>query len=244
LHSLQKTAWLEVAEIYEDELSAESLVVSDISVGTPMIEDACNTSLEKRAGGLRITRKRYTGNTSHVITDVDVLFDVDAIDLRPHWTLMQTPLQLEAPSELPVAKLSARHGTQSRADRPPLPLRARADGTFRILQISDTHTVTGPGTCKDAIDADGCFLPASEADPRTVAFLGEVLDIEKPDLVLLTGDQVHHDILDTQSALFKVVAPLIERKIPYAAVFGNHDSEGAYALSRKHTPFLTSALLN
>jgi predicted phosphodiesterase len=87
-------------------------------------------------------------------------------------------------------------------------------------------------------------LPASEADPRTVAFLGEVLDIEKPDFVLLTGDQVHHDILDTQSALFKVVAPLIERKIPYAAVFGNHDSEGAYALSRKHTPFLTSALLN
>jgi hypothetical protein len=244
LHSLQKTAWLEVAEIYEDELSAESLVVTDISVGTPVIEDACNTSLEKRAGGLWITRKRYTGNTSHVITDVDVLFGVDAIDPRPHWTLMQTPLQLEAPSELPVAKLSARHGTQSRADRPPLPLRVRADGTFRVLQISDTHTVTGPGTCKDAIEADGCFLPASEADPRTVAFLGEVLDIEKPDLVLLTGDQVHHDILDIQSALFKVVAPLIERKIPYAAVFGNHDSEGAYALSRKHTPFLTSALLN
>ncbi|KAI6345153.1 hypothetical protein MCOR25_011048 [Pyricularia grisea] len=35
-----------------------------------------------------------------------------------------------------------------------------------------------------------------------------------------------------QSALFKVVAPIIERSIPFAAVFGNHDSEGTHALSR------------
>jgi predicted phosphodiesterase len=93
--------------------------------------------------------------------------------------------------------------------------------------------VTGVGTCKDAIDADGRFLPASVAGPLTVKFLGEVLDLEKPDLVLLTGDQIHHDIPDSQSAIFKVVAPLIERSIPFAAVFGNHDSEGEHALSRE-----------
>jgi len=57
------------------------------------------------------------------------------------------------------------------------------------------------------------------------------LDVEKPDLVILTGDQLHHDIPDSQSALFKVVAPIIERSIPFAAVFGNHDSEGIHALS-------------
>ena len=111
---------------------------------------------------------------------------------------------------------------------------SKEDSTFKIARISDTHMVTGVGTCKDAIDEDGRFLPASVADPLTVKFLGEVLDLEKPDLVLLTGDQIHHDIPDSQSTIFKVVAPLIERSIPFAAVFGNHDSEGEHALSRAH----------
>lgn len=93
--------------------------------------------------------------------------------------------------------------------------------------------VVGVGVCKDAIDARGQDLPESDADPLTVDFIGKVLDVEKPDLVILTGDQIHHDIPDSQSALFKVVAPIIERSIPFAAVFGNHDSEGVHALSRK-----------
>ena len=59
------------------------------------------------------------------------------------------------------------------------------------------------------------------------------MDAEKPDLVVPTGDQLHHDISDSQSALFKVVAPIIERSIPFAAVFGNHDSEGIHTLSRE-----------
>jgi DNA repair exonuclease SbcCD nuclease subunit len=93
--------------------------------------------------------------------------------------------------------------------------------------------VTGVAICKDAIDAYGKNLPESEADPLTVDFIGKILDVEKPDLVILTGDQLHHDIPDSQSALFKVVAPIINRSIPFAAVFGNHDSEGTHALSRK-----------
>jgi DNA repair exonuclease SbcCD nuclease subunit len=64
-------------------------------------------------------------------------------------------------------------------------------------------------------------------------FIGTILDVEKPDLVVLTGDQLHHNISDSQTALNKVVAPIIQRRIPFAAVFGNHDSEGIHALSRK-----------
>ena len=114
-------------------------------------------------------------------------------------------------------------------------LRVREDSKFKIVQISNTHMVTGVGVCKDAIDALGNDLPESEADQLTVKFIGKVLDVEKPDpdLVILTGDQLHHDIPDSQSALFKVVAPIIERSIPFAAVFGNHDSEGIYALPRE-----------
>lgn len=42
---------------------------------------------------------------------------------------------------------------------------------------------TGVGVCNDAVDAHGDNLPASEADPRTVAFIGSFLDAEQPDLV-------------------------------------------------------------
>jgi metallophosphoesterase superfamily enzyme len=94
--------------------------------------------------------------------------------------------------------------------------------------------VTGVGACKDAIDADGGPLPESEADPLTVEFMGEVLDREKPDLVILTGDNVNFGVLDIQTILFKVVAPIIQRKIPWAVVFGNHDDEGKWALSHKY----------
>lgn len=87
--------------------------------------------------------------------------------------------------------------------------------------------------CKDAIDEHGRKLLDSEADPRTVEFIRRNLDIEKPDLVILTGNQLHHDIPNSQSALFKIVAPITKRSIPFAAVFGNHDSEGTHALSRE-----------
>lgn len=112
-------------------------------------------------------------------------------------------------------------------------LRVDKNGKFKIVQISDTHMVTGVGVCKDAVDARGNYLPESEADPLTVKFIGKILDAEKPDLVVLTGDQLHHNIPDSQSALFKVIVPIIERSILFAAVFGNHDSEGVHAIPRE-----------
>ena len=57
--------------------------------------------------------------------------------------------------------------------------------------------VTGVGICKDAIDAQGNNLPESEADLLTVDFIGKILDVEKPDLVILTRDQLHHDVPDS-----------------------------------------------
>lgn len=176
-------------------------------------------------------RSKFSGKIDQAVTEVDVLFGVDAVDPRPQWTLMRSSLQLDAQSKEPIARLSVLRGRAKL--RPPVALRVRKDDKFKIVQISDTHMVTGVGVCNDAIDAHGNHLPESEADPLTVKFIGKILDVEKPDLVILTGDQLHHDIPDSQSALFKVVAPIIERSIPFAAVFGNHDSEGVHALPRE-----------
>lgn len=234
LHMADSTVWLHVAEAMENELTTEDLVITDIEVGEHCPSDSLETSWESRPGGIWLLRSNYTGESHRVVTSVDVLFGVDAVDPRPQWTISQTPLQLGAMPEIPIARLSVRRGEIKLGPVDPQPgLRVGKDENFRIVQISDTHMVTGTGVCRDAIDAHGQPLPPREADPLTVKFLGRVLDAEKPDLVILTGDQIHHDTPDSQSALFKVVAPIIERSIPYAAVFGNHDDEGAYALSRK-----------
>ena len=181
-----------------------------------------------------VLRRTYNGSSHRTVTAVDVLFGTDAVDPRPQWTLIRPPLSLNTPLHVPVAMLTVRRGSAKPIPvGPQATLRIGHSGKFKIIQISDTHMVTGVGVCKDAIDGNGHPLPESEADPLTVKFLNRILDVEKPDLVILTGDQLHHDIPDSQSALFKVVAPLIERSIPYAAVFGNHDAEGTYALSRK-----------
>lgn len=234
LHTAQQSAWLYIAQVEEEELTKDDLVITDIRVGELSPSVGSNISWESRPGGIWVLSSNYTGRSDQAVTGIDVLFGLDVVDPRPEWDLIQNPLHLNAPSEVPVARLSVRHGrAKGRPDGPQTALRAKEDGKFKIVQISDTHMVTGLGVCTDTIDAHGEPLPESEADPRTIDFLGGILDTEKPDLVILTGDQVHHDIPDSQSAIFKVVAPLIERSIPYAAVFGNHDDEGPYALSRR-----------
>lgn len=235
LHTARQSAWLHIAQTREDELTAGHLVVTDINVGELLPSAGAANSWERRPGGIWVLRSHYSGDSLQAVTGLDVLFGVDAVDPRPQWTLVGPPLQLnDAQPEVPVARLSVKHGRpKPRPDGPRTVLRAKEDGKFKIVQISDTHMVTGVGVCDDATDTHGQPLPKSEADPLTVDFIGRILDVEKPDLVILAGDQLHYDILDSQSALFKVVAPLIERSIPYAAIFGNHDSEGEYTLTRE-----------
>jgi len=227
----QQSAWLYVALANEKELVPEDLVIADIRVGEPPPNPSSDRLWESRLGGIWVLRSKFSG-IGQTVTEVDVLFGEDAVDPRPQWTLTPSPLYLDRWPKAPAARLSVLRG---RAEPKPAraALRVREDGRFKIVQISDTHMVTGVGVCKDAIDAHGNHLPESEADPLTVNFIENVLDVEKPDFVICSGDQIHHDISDSQSALFKVVAPIIKRSIPFAAVFGNHDSEGAHALSRK-----------
>lgn len=233
LHTSQQGAWVYVAVANEDELTADDLLVMDIRVGEPPPNPSSGRSWESRPGGIWILRSKFSGNTNQAVTEVAVLFGEDAVDPRPQWSLIRSSLELNRQLKIPVAKLSILHGRAKPRPDARAALRVKEDGKFKIVQISDTHMVAGVGVCKDAIDAYGKQLPQSDADPLTVAFIGKILDVEKPDLVIFTGDQLHHDTSDSQSALFKVFAPVIERSIPFAAVFGNHDSEGTYALSRK-----------
>ena len=82
----------------------------------------------------------------------------------------------------------------------------RADGTFKLLQFTDTHYIIGD--------------PRSERALRAVE---EMLDTEKPDLVIHTGDIVFGRP-DGPSAE-EILRPIALRGIPFAVALGNHDAQ-------------------
>ena len=61
----------------------------------------------------------------------------------------------------------------------------------------------------------------------------QVLDDEKPQLVVLNGDLITGEntyLENSTEYVDQIVAPMIERKLPWASTYGNHDS--AFNLSR------------
>lgn len=89
-------------------------------------------------------------------------------------------------------------------------LKFRRDGSFRLVQYTDTHE--GP-------------VP----DPRTTDAMNRVLDAEKPDLVVISGDCVCGEGFTTLDlltrAIDRIAQPMESRRIPWAITFGNHDEE-------------------
>lgn len=163
---------------------------------------------------------------SQIITDFTVLFGDDCVDPRPDWTLLkdQGPIydQFSVNSYLTYKDkiLSDRDVTVN--------LKPDQNGKFKIVQLADLHMGVGKGKCIDEFpaskDSEHC-----EADPKTIAFINKVLDLENPQLVVFTGDQIMGDksLQDSETTLLKALAPVIKRNIPWAMVWGNHDDEGS-----------------
>ncbi|MCL2300384.1 MAG: metallophosphoesterase family protein [Firmicutes bacterium] len=90
------------------------------------------------------------------------------------------------------------------------------DGKFKIMQITDIQ---------DTLDVDA----------ETLRLICAALDREKPDLVVLTGDQVRGQVSsmkkseNVEKVIRQVCAPMDERGIPFTFVFGNHDVQGVPA---------------
>ena len=89
-------------------------------------------------------------------------------------------------------------------------LEFRPDGSFKIVQFSDTQ--------------DGANI-----DPRTVAAMNRILDSEKPDFVVITGDCVFTGLCKTldefKRAIDNIAQPMEARGISWAVAFGNHDRD-------------------
>ncbi|AOW05837.1 uncharacterized protein YALI1_E27532g [Yarrowia lipolytica] len=160
------------------------------------------------------------------ITGLTVLYGPDAVDPRPGWTLSDEYIldskQKGTHKDL-RPRLSFQRETSESVKKPSL----RVHGSkFKIMQLADLHYSTGFGKCLQHVAADTDPEGACQADPLSLQHIEAFLDRENPDMVVLTGDQIYGSAApDAETALLKVLAPLIRRKVPWAAVFGNHDHE-------------------
>jgi len=85
------------------------------------------------------------------------------------------------------------------------------NGNFRIMHITDTHFTDFPFT-------------------EMIDFIGEAIDDYEPDLVVFGGDNIKGWFdtsvqLGTKAAIDQLVAPVVERNVPFTFVYGNHDWE-------------------
>ncbi|PTU18414.1 hypothetical protein P175DRAFT_0504337 [Aspergillus ochraceoroseus IBT 24754] len=232
-----RTGWTSAAFVRfqrkkEEELLLTDKVVVDLKISrlAPEFHDDPSQDKEgweQRPGGIWLKRsaKRHVSDSGNAITSIDVLFGADAVDPRLGWEVKDTPLLLDSRTELLEARITVRRGDPPKT-RKPVP-RINENGRFKIMQLADLHLSTGLGVCREPVPPELVPGQGCDADPRTLEFVERLLDEEQPDMVVLSGDQVNGDTAkDAQSALFKSVKLLIDRKIPYAAIFGNHDDEG------------------
>lgn len=89
-------------------------------------------------------------------------------------------------------------------------LKFNKDKIFKIVQFTDLH-----------------FYIGGHNSPEVIKNINYVMNIEKPDLVVLTGDVVAGDNLEnvTLESWELITDLFIKYKTPYAVTFGNHDDE-------------------
>jgi len=91
-------------------------------------------------------------------------------------------------------------------------LKFNSNGNFKIVQFTDVHYKK--------------LMTESEV---AIQLINEVLDAEKPDLVVFTGDVIWAK--PVKEGLDDVFDPVSRRGIPWTYVFGNHDDE--FGMSRQ-----------
>ncbi|KAH9931932.1 Metallo-dependent phosphatase [Fomitopsis serialis] len=154
-----------------------------------------------------------------LVTELDVLFGDD----QPWYGFEKLdPPVLESMTLLQRQSvwLTYRRGVHAPPRAPPLHF--TRDGRFKIMQIADLHYSVSAGTCRDTP-----LAPCSNSDNLTNTLLGRMLDAERPDFVVFSGDQLNGQgsSWDARSVLAKFSKAVTQRGIPWAAVFGNHDDE-------------------
>ena len=85
-------------------------------------------------------------------------------------------------------------------------LRFNRNKTFKIVQFTDLH-----------LDL------RTDKYPQTIKTMQTVLEKEKPDFIVITGDLIWAE--PARTALLTAAKPIVDSNIPWTITFGNHDVE-------------------
>ncbi|MBS4224847.1 metallophosphoesterase family protein [Lederbergia citrea] len=100
-------------------------------------------------------------------------------------------------------------------------LQFREDHSFKIIQFTDLHV--GPDI-------------HHEKDARTFKLIDDTIRAEKPDLIVFTGDQIWSEGIDEPGITYRRILDHVSQyDLPFAVVFGNHDSEENITRLELHT---------
>ena len=99
-------------------------------------------------------------------------------------------------------------------------LRFREDQTFKIVQFTDVHW-------NDVFNKNQKIVKsAEEGNTRSRELMQRVISLEQPDLIVFTGDVISAYSCEDPLRSFRLAVSAAEESgIPWAVVFGNHDTE-------------------
>lgn len=104
-------------------------------------------------------------------------------------------------------------------------LKFRDDGSFVIVQFSDIEFIDEEDHDKDT----------PKIDKETRELMEKVIEWEKPDLIVFAGDLIASArAKDPIESFRNAIAVAEDYQTPWAAVLGNHDSEGNIARKTMH----------
>ncbi len=113
---------------------------------------------------------------------------------------------------------------------------------IKVLQITDTQIIDSEQKRQDReLNAESIekYKP-SNMDTLLYNELDDLIAKERPDLILMTGDNVYGEFDDKGTSLDTLIAKMDGYRIPWAPIFGNHDNETAIGVSGQCAKFAAS----
>ena len=96
-----------------------------------------------------------------------------------------------------------------------------------ILQLTDTQIIdSAQARTGDRLDPGShVYWGTDKMEDRCFKYIRETVNAVKPDLILMTGDNVYGEFDDKGTSLQALIEVMESFGIPWAPVFGNHDPE-------------------
>jgi len=92
-----------------------------------------------------------------------------------------------------------------------------------LFSLSDVHYQIPDGPCRDILPKQNLTCPSG--DDATVSFIERLLDIEKPDIVIHTGDVVDYATYPSSDGMDVIYGLSQKAGVPWAATLGNHEDD-------------------